>query len=153
MYFTYREENRIFQQFGVWDLGGASITGLDEPELPRALFVTYGVLDTLGVKPLMGRWFSQADDATGTPETVMLTYGYWQRRFGGDTSIVGRTLTIDSRPRTVIGVMPEEFRFQRDPELILPQRFERETLSLDLLATKALRDSNLASRSSKPTPM
>jgi putative ABC transport system permease protein len=57
----------------------------------------------------------------------MLTYGYWQRRFGGDTSIVGRTLTIDSRPRTVIGVMPEEFRFQRDPELILPQRFERNT--------------------------
>ena len=42
----------------------------------------------------------------------MLTYGYWQRRFGGDTSIVGRTLTIESRPRTVIGVMPEEFRFQ-----------------------------------------
>jgi predicted permease len=92
--------------------------------------VTYGVLDVLGVKPLLGRWFSQADDTPGTPETVMLTYGYWQRRFGGDISIVGRTLTIDSKPRTVIGVMPEEFRFQRDPELILPQRFERETLSL-----------------------
>ena len=130
MYFTYREENRVFQQFGVWDLGGASVTGIDEPELPRALFVTYGVLDILGVKPLLGRWFSQADDTPGTPETVMLTYGYWQRRFGGDTAIVGRTLTIDSRPRTVIGVMPEEFRFQRDPELILPQRFERDTLSL-----------------------
>jgi hypothetical protein len=125
MYFTYREENRVFQQFGVWSSGGASVTGIAEPEQPRALFVTYGVLDALGVKPLLGRWFSQADDATGTPETVMLTYGYWQRRFGGDTSIVGRTLTIDSRPRTVIGVMPEEFRFQRDPELILPQRFER----------------------------
>jgi predicted permease len=78
----------------------------------------------VGVKPLLGRWFSQADDTPGSAETVMLTYGYWQRRFGGDTSIVGRTLTIDGRPRTVIGVMPEEFRFQRDPELILPQRFE-----------------------------
>jgi len=127
MYFTYREENRTFQQFGVWSSGGASVTGVADPEQPRALFVTYGVLDAVGVKPLVGRWFSQADDTPGSAETVMLTYGYWQRRFGGDTSIVGRTLTIDSRPRTVIGIMPEEFRFQRDPELILPLRFDRTT--------------------------
>jgi len=125
MYFTYREENRSFEHFGLWSSGGASITGVAEPEMPRALFVTYGVLDAVGVKPLLGRWFSQSDDTPGSAETVMLTYGYWQRRFGGDTSLVGRTLTIDSRPRTVIGVMPREFRFQRDPELILPQRFER----------------------------
>jgi len=127
MYFTYREENRSFEQFGLWSSGGASVTGVAEPEMPRALFVTYGVLDTLGIKPLLGRGFSQTDDTPGSPETVMLTYGYWQRRFGSDTSIVGRTLTIDSKPRTVIGVMPEAFRFQRDPELILPQRLERST--------------------------
>jgi hypothetical protein len=77
------------------------------------------------VKPLLGRWFSQADDTPGSPETVILTYGYWQRRFGGDRSIVGCSLTVDSRPHTVIGMMPQDFRFQRDPELILPQRFER----------------------------
>ena len=52
--------------------------------------MTYGVLDAVGVKPLLGRWFSRADDTPGSAETVMLTYGYWQRRFGGDTSIVGR---------------------------------------------------------------
>ena len=63
----------------------------------------------------LGRWFSRADDTPGSAETVMLTYGYWQRRFGGDTSIVGRTLTIESRPRTVIGVMPEDFRFRAIP--------------------------------------
>jgi predicted permease len=125
MYFTYREENRSFEQFGLWSSSGASITGVAEPEMPRALLVTHGVLDAVGVKPLLGRWFSQTDDTPGSPETVMLTYGYWQRRFGGDPSIVGRTLTIDSRPRTVIGVMPQQFRFQRDPELILPNRFER----------------------------
>jgi predicted permease len=125
MYFTYREENRSFEQFGLWSSGGASVTGTAEPELPRALFVTYGVLDAVGVTPLLGRWFSQADDTPGSAETVMLSYGYWQRRFAGDTSIVGRTLTIDSRPHTVIGVMPKEFRFARDPELILPQRFQR----------------------------
>jgi predicted permease len=125
MYFTYREENRTFEQFGAWSSSGVSVTEVAEPELARALLVTYGVLDAVGVKPLMGRWFSRADDTPGSAETVMLTHGYWQRRFGGDPSIVGRTLTIESRPRTVIGVMPEEFRFQRDPELILPQRFER----------------------------
>jgi predicted permease len=125
MYFTYREENRSFAQFGLWRSAGASVTGLAEPELPRALFVTHGVLDAVGVMPLMGSWFSPSNDTPGSVETVMLSYGYWQRRFGGDTSIVGRTLTIDSRPHTVIGVMPEAFRFQRDPELILPERLDR----------------------------
>ena len=130
MYFTYREANQTFEHFGVWTSGGASLTGVAEPELPRTLFVTFGVLDAIGVKPLLGRWFSEADDAPGSPETVMLTYGYWQRRFGGDKSILGRVLTIDSKPRTVIGVMPEGFRFRHDPELILPRRLERAALSL-----------------------
>ncbi|HEX5227034.1 MAG TPA: ABC transporter permease [Bryobacteraceae bacterium] len=130
MYFTYRDENRTFQNFGVWSSNGATVTGIAEPELPRSLVVTYGVLDTLGVQPLLGRWFSRSDDTPGTPETVILTYGYWQRRFGGDRSIIGRTLTINSKPTIVIGVMPREFRFGRDPELILPQRFERDKIFL-----------------------
>lgn len=124
MYFTYRNENQTFEHFGVWTSAGANVTGLAEPELARALYVSYGVLNAVGVPPLLGRWFAQADDAPGAPETVMLTHGYWQRRFGGDRSLVGRTLAIDARPRTVIGVMPESFRFQDDPELILPRRME-----------------------------
>ena len=130
MYFTYRDENRTFQHFGVWASNGARVTGTAEPELPRSLVVTYGVLDALGVQPLLGRWFSRDDDTPGTPETVILTYGYWQRRFGGDQSIVGHTLTINSKPTTVIGVMPQDFRFGRDPELILPQRFDRSQVFL-----------------------
>ena len=111
MYFTYREENRTFQEFGLWSSGGASVTGVAEPEQLQALVVTYGTLQALGVQPVLGRWFSEADDTPGSADTVMLTYGYWQRRFGGDKSVIGRTLTIDSRPRTVIGVMPRDFRF------------------------------------------
>jgi predicted permease len=130
MYFTYREENRTFQQFGLGYSGGARVTGLAEPEVPRTLFVTYGLLDALEVKPLLGRWFTQEDDSAKSAETVLLTYGYWQRRFGGDRSIVGRTMTIDSKPHMIIGVMPREFRFQRDPELILPRRLERSELAL-----------------------
>ena len=130
MFFTYRDENHTFQQFGLWQSNGASVTGTAEPEMARALIVTYGVLDAIGVPPLLGRWFSQADDTPGSPETVILTYGYWQRRFAGDRTIVGRTLAVNAKPRIVAGVMPAEFQFQRDPDLILPQRLERNKLFL-----------------------
>ena len=74
--------------------------------MPRALIVTYGVFDAVGMKPLLGRRFSPADDTPASAETVLLTYGYWQSRFAGDPSVVGRTLTINSKPHMVIGVMP-----------------------------------------------
>jgi len=131
MYFTYREENRTFQQFGLWNSGGSSVTGVAEPERVRVLSVTYGALQALSVEPALGRWFSQADDTPGAPETVILTYGYWQRRFGGSASVLGQTLTMDSRPHTIIGVMPRNFRFlNTNPQVILPIRFERDKLSL-----------------------
>jgi predicted permease len=138
MYFTYREENRTFQQFGLWNAGGANVTRVAEPEVARTLYVTYGVLDAVGVKPLLGRWFSQGEDTPGSPETVILTYSYWQRRFGGDKSILGHGMTIDSKPHTVIGVMPEQFRFEQDPELILPRRFERNKVSLGEFAYNSI---------------
>jgi predicted permease len=107
------------------------VTGLAEPEQVRTVFVTYGTLQALGVQPTLGRWFSQDDDTPGTPETVMLTYGYWQRRFGGDASVIGRTVTVESRPRQMIGVMPARFRFlNADPELIVPLRFDRSRVFL-----------------------
>jgi len=131
MYFTYREQNHTFRDFGLWSNGGATITGLGEPESLRAVLVTYGTLQALGIQPAVGRWFSQADDTPGTPETVMLTYGYWQRRFGGSPSVVGRTVTLDSTPRTVIGVMPRDFQFlNAKADIILPQRFDRNKVFL-----------------------
>jgi putative ABC transport system permease protein len=131
MYFTYREENRIFQDFGLWSNDGVTVTGAGDPEQVRALDVTYGTLQALGVQPALGRWFSQADDTPGTPDSVILSYGYWQRRFGGNTSAVGRTLIVDSQPRTIIGVMPRDFRFlNADAGLILPERFDRSKIFL-----------------------
>ena len=131
MYFTYRDEGRVFQALGVWSSGGVTVTGQSEPEQVRSLYVTQGVLEALAVPPLLGRWFSREDDTPGTPETVLLAHGYWQRRFGGDRAIVGRTMTIDATPRTVIGVMPADFRFlELNAELILPERFDRARLFL-----------------------
>jgi putative ABC transport system permease protein len=129
MYLTYRDHNRTFQEFGVWHTGAASITGLGEPEEVRTLVVTYGTLPAVGVAPVLGRWFSSTDDTAGSTATVILTHGYWQRRFGGDRAALGRTIRIDSQPREVIGVMPPGFRFlDADPEVILPQRFEGDQL-------------------------
>src|SRR5215470_15989131 len=83
MYFTYRDENRVFENIGLFSTGAASVTGIGEPEQVRTLFVTNGLLQALGIQPTLGRWFNETDDTPGTPEfPVILTYGYWQRRFG-----------------------------------------------------------------------
>jgi predicted permease len=125
-YFTYREEGRTFEDSGVWQGRSSTITGVAEPEQVQGLAVTDGVLPILGVKPLHGRWFVREDDLPNSPETALLSYGYWQRRFGGDPAAVGRTLIVDGRPREIIGVMPENFRFlNRRPEVIVPMRFDR----------------------------
>jgi putative ABC transport system permease protein len=123
---TYAEHNQTFHELGMWRPGVAAVTGLGNPEQANTLLVTQGFLPALGVQPAFGRWFSRTDDQPGTPETVILSSGYWQRRFGGDPAVVGRVITVDSRPREVIGVMPARFSFpgflSRGPsaDLILP---------------------------------
>src|SRR2546429_8400208 len=98
MYFTYAEQNHAFQSLGVWVAGTANVTGLAEPEQVRTVEISDGVLQALGVPPEMGRWLSPADQIPGGPERVMLSYGYWQRRFGGDRSAGGLELTAGFRP-------------------------------------------------------
>ena len=126
-YFIYREQNRVFQDIGVYEGDSVAITGQGSPEQVHALDVTDGVLPILGVAPMLGRWFSPADTKSGAPDTVMLDYGCWQRRFGSDRSVLGRTITVDGKPRQVIGVMPRNFRFLdgEQPALFLPLQFDR----------------------------
>ena len=125
MYLTYREHAGTFADFGLWRSTRASVTGVGEPEQVPSLVVTYGTLPAIGVAPMLGRWFTASDDSAGTPETVILSYGYWQRRFAGNPSVLGTSVTIDSRPREVIGVMPQSFRFlNTEAAVILPQRFQ-----------------------------
>jgi predicted permease len=131
MYFTYAEQNRTFQSLGVWIPDTANVTGLAEPEQARAVNVSDGVLQALAVPPALGRWFSQADQIPNGAERVMLSYGYWQRRFGGDRAVVGRNVLVDSRSREIIGVMPQGFRFlDADFDLIVPLAFDRGKLIL-----------------------
>ncbi|HTA71343.1 MAG TPA: ABC transporter permease [Bryobacteraceae bacterium] len=131
MYFTFAEQNRSFQAFGVWAPGTASVTGLAEPEQVRTVYVSDGALQAIGVQPALGRWLSRADQLPGGPQTVLLNYGYWQRRLGGDRSVAGRKITVDGRSREIVGVMPQGFRFvNQDFDLIMPLSFDRSKLSL-----------------------
>src|SRR5579883_3442112 len=131
-YFIYREQNRTFQDVGVYQGDSVSITGSGQPEQVPAVDVTDGLLPVLGVSPMLGRWFNHADDTPGSPDTAILTYGYWQRKFGSDRSIIGRTITADGKPRQIIGVMPKGCRFLdwETPALILPIRFDRNKTTL-----------------------
>ncbi len=125
LHFTYADENRTFESVGMWDNSHVSITGLERPEQVGAMRVTHQVMPMLGVTPFMGRRFSPEDDAPETPRTVILGHGYWQRVFGGDPGVLGRTLQVNSLPHEIIGVMPEGSEFLRwDPDVYLPFQFD-----------------------------
>jgi predicted permease len=125
-YFTYLDNQRSFEGIGAWDRQEVSITGRGEPERVEALAVTESTLPLLGVHPILGRLFSKEDDRPGSPVRVVLTYGYWQRRFGGAQDVLGRLLEIDGAPADVVGVLPASFRFLRnDPAVLLPLQPDR----------------------------
>jgi predicted permease len=129
MYVTYAEANRTFAHFGAWSVGTAAVTGLREPEQVRTVLVTDGTLQALAVPPRLGRWLSGEDQVPGGAATVMLTDGYWQRRFGGQPSAVGQLITIDNTPRQIVGIMPRGFRVaDMDADVILPVVIDRRRL-------------------------
>jgi predicted permease len=126
LYFTYREQGRSFQSVGLYRWNTQSVTGLTEPEEVQCLNVTAEVLPILGVQPALGRWFSENDSAPGSPQTAVLTYGWWQKHFGSDHSVIGRQIIVNGISRQIIGVMPANFRFlDRDAAFLLPLQFDR----------------------------
>ena len=95
--------------------------------------MTDGLFPVLGIAPMLGRTFSKADVAPGAAQTVVLGYGYWQRHFGGDRSVIGRSITADGKIRQIIGVMPKNFRFLDwtiQPGAYLPLQFDRNKTKL-----------------------
>ena len=126
MYFTYADENRTFEHIGIWFPFSATVTGMAEPEQVRIVVVSDGVLQALAVPPMLGRSLVESDQAPDAAATILLGYGYWQRRFGGDRHVVGRVIQVDGAPREIVGVMPQPFRIvDEDADLIVPARFDR----------------------------
>jgi putative ABC transport system permease protein len=131
MFFTFADENRSFEHIGIWSVARALVTGVAAPEEVNAFRVSEGVLETLGVEPVLGRSLSVADQRPGSATNVMLTYDYWQRRFGGDAGIIGRAITVMGIDMQIVGVMPQGFRIaDRSADLIVPFQFDRARLIL-----------------------
>ena len=126
MYITFSDHNQTLQSMGIWIPGRANVTGLAQPEEVRTEVISDGVLQTLAVPPLLGRWFSQADQDPRGGKTIVLSYGYWKRRFGGDPQVLGRTLLVDAISREIVGVMPAGFRVvDEDFDVLIPMAVDR----------------------------
>ncbi len=139
-YFIDREQNTTFQDIGAYDGDALDVTGAGKPEHVPGLDVTDGTLPILGVAPVLGRLFTRKDDSAGAPQTVVLSYGYWQRKFGGESSVIGRSITVDGKPREIIGVLPRGFHFldQPDVALFLPFQWDRNKTKLGDFSQRAL---------------
>jgi len=131
-YFIFREQSATFQDIAMYQDDSVSVTGMAEPERVDALIVTDGMLPLLGIPPMLGRVFSRADDTKGAPDTAVLTYGYWRRKWGGDPNVVGESIIVDGKQRQIIGVMPKRFHFldHSDPAIITPFQFDRNKTNL-----------------------
>jgi predicted permease len=131
LYFTYREENRVFQDVGMWLPDTATVTGVGEPEEAPALAVTNRFLPVLGVQPAIGRPFTASDDDPSSERVVILSDGYWNSRYGGDRSVLGRRIVLDGQAHEVVGVMPPAFQFMDRPvSLLVPLRVNRADIRL-----------------------
>jgi hypothetical protein len=117
-YADWRDQNTVFENLAAIRAESLNLTGLGEPERVNGVRITVNVLQTLGVAPEHGRDFLPEEGLPGGSPAALLSYGLWQRRFGGDPKVIGQSLTLDSRPYTVIGILP---RWLRYPGLIMPQ--------------------------------
>src|ERR1700691_510352 len=140
IYFIDREQNTTLQDIGAYDGDSVDVTGAGKPEHVPGLDVTDGTLPLLGVAPVLGRLFNRKDDSAGAPQTVLLSYGYWQRKFGGASSVIGRSITVNGKPREIIGVLPQGFHFldQPDVALFLPFQWDRNKTKLGSFSERAL---------------
>lgn len=140
MHFTFRDESRTLAAIGMWQGGEATLSGDGEPERVPALRVMQGALGTFGVQTIRGRAFTDAEygPASEGPLPVLISHAFWQRRFGGDESALGRELSIEAPsiggslpitgPAQVVGILPRAFVFAdvaRQPDVILAMQLDR----------------------------
>jgi predicted permease len=129
MLVAYREHNRSFDNVGLWGFGIGNVTGRGEPEQIDLALVSGQTLAVLATPPLLGRWIDERDEDLNAPPVAILSYGYWQERFGGDRNAIGRQIEIDSVSTEIVGVMPRGFRFgDAEADVIGALRFDRATL-------------------------
>jgi putative ABC transport system permease protein len=120
-YLDYRDQNKVFESLAAYRGTSLNLTGMGEPERVLGAASTASFFDVMRVAPVVGRVFTADEDQPGHDSVMMISYGLWQRRFGGDKNIVGKSVALSGATRTVIGVMPPDFRFPfKDTDFWLP---------------------------------
>ena len=113
-YQDYRAQNRSFSQVAAYEREGFNLTGAGQPLRVNAARISASTFPLLGVSPRLGRPFTDDEDRSGSDKVVLLSYGLWRRSYDSDPNILGRTVKLDEQPYTVVGVMPDSFRFPFD---------------------------------------
>jgi len=135
-YQDYRDRNRSFSQVAAYESAGFNLTGAGQPLRINAASLSASAFPLLGVSPELGRSFTQEEERYGSGNVVVLSHTLWEHQYSGDPNILGKSVKLDEKPFTVIGVMPASFRFPFDgmpfsemADLWVPLAFEPELLS------------------------
>lgn len=118
-FLDWRARNQVFESISTFRGWSVNVTGTDQPENINSRMVTFEYFKVMRAAPLLGRDFAEADDKPGAPPVTIISHAFWQQRFGGDPNVVGKQITLDDKPYTVIGVMPHTFAHQGPPPLWL----------------------------------
>ncbi|MBO0726317.1 MAG: ABC transporter permease, partial [Blastocatellia bacterium] len=119
-FLDWRGQNRVFAGVAAYHGGSYSFSEGGEPEQLSGEFISHNTFEILGVAPILGRTFTAEDDRPGNDMVVILGHGLWKRRFGAKPEVIGRRITLNNRQRTVIGVMPPDFKFPEGADLWVP---------------------------------
>jgi putative ABC transport system permease protein len=128
----WRDLSKSFAEISAWRAWYYNLTGTNEPEQLIGGTASGNFFRMLGVSPILGRDFSPEDEQRGHDQVVIINYGLWQRRFGGDPGIVGRSILVDEKPLVVIGILPSGFTLfgnSREIDMWMPFAFDRAQLN------------------------
>ena len=119
-FLDWREQNDVFKYMGAYSDEGFIITDGDEPEFAPGLSVSDGLFETFGVKPLLGRTFTADDITLIEDKLAIISYDLWQRRYLGDTDIIGKVINLNGHLQTIIGVLPPNFNYPFNAQIYIP---------------------------------
>jgi putative ABC transport system permease protein len=119
-FLDWRAQNHTFSEMAVLEEVGFNLSGVTEPESVSGLAVSPNFLAMMGIRPVIGRDFEAAEEKTGTAPVAILSYSLWQRRFAGDPGVLGRTIVLDGRGLTVVGVLPSNFLAPSNTDVLIP---------------------------------
>ena len=122
-YIDYRKQRQLFTEVAAVDTNDFNLTGVDRPERLQCGEATSGLFVVLGIQPILGRVFTYEEDQPGKNQVVLLTQGLWKRRFGGDPGVIGRTIRLNDKPYTVVGVVPSILQWFAPLDAWIPTGF------------------------------